>query len=628
MRRVGLEWGMFTPMLKLFKRDRSGEPIREEGPGHPVAPQVPASDPSAAATEPAVSSSDPGAPAPLTVSQATDAATAMVDQPLERTAISSKPRKRVPSTSGTTSFVGKTSADFEPIRGVIGQDRARDAIALLSRLEPRSAVFVVAPRSSEHAEAVRTLLVEHASAMLADDAIVVVASFNSGGTTAGLDVLRLPSAEAEALAQGVSSAIEMLSATIPAAFDSDSYRVARIALDEELRSGHDGALDALRRKALAQNIGLLRTTNGYAVVPMHDGRVVRGEIYGALPGSLKSDVEAKLAMFEGELAEVLKNRAQLQQDHFERAKTLERDAANLAVDAALSRLKQRFAGHAEAARWLVRLADDLVANAQLFVAAAREAGGAPRAPAEIATDARLQRYRVAVLSRGARGVSGLELPETLDRAELVGLARPAAGDLFPTGVSPGSLTRPGGGLVAVDVRDLMADYAAWPIIKHALKSARAAPVLSGDAGIVRAAPLDLPVQVRLVVLGEPDEYRSWCRLDTDVATMVRVIDAFPRRLPASEANERLVVRHLSGFVRDDGILPFDGPALGAVCAMLREDNVDVAEFRTDLGPARDLMRHASRDAAASGRVMVLADDVATAIAARFEMQLSGAETMI
>jgi len=511
---------------------------------------------------------------------------------------------------------GATSASFEPMRGVIGADNAREALGLLRRLEPRAAVFVVSPRTSVHAEALRTLLSEHAAAIPIRDAVAVVSRFASPGGE-GLEVLRLPAGDAASLAEGVAGVIEMLSATIPAAFESDSYRVARIALDEELRSGHDSALDALRRKALTQNIGLLRTTNGYAVVPMHDGRVVRGEIYGALPGSLKSDVEAKLAVFEAELADVLRNRAVLQQDHYARAKALERDAASLAVDAAVGPLKKAFSSRDDVARWLARLGEDLVANAQVFVAAARASNGAPRAPCEIAHDQSLQRYRVGVLSRGARGSAGLEFPETLDRAEMLGLARSAAdGAVMPGGVSPGALTRPGGGVVVVDVRDLMASYASWPLIKHALKSARGAPLATGDGADARAAPIDLPVEVRLVVLGEADDYRSWCRLDPDVARTFRTIEAFASVLPASDSSERTIAGYLSGFVRDDGLLPFDGPALAAILTMLRVNRDGFACLMTDLTAVRDLMGLASAEASASGRMMVLSDDVATAMATR------------
>lgn len=558
------------------------------------------------ATAVQASPGSPGTPVPGNVGRASHAAATTHPAP----ASSSEAR----ATAIRSALRGSTSADFEPLVGLIGLDHARELVKSLRRAESRSCAFIMVPRTASHAEALRTLLAEEAAALPAGDAVVVVARFE--GTT-GLRVLCLPALEARELADGVTAAVTMLSSTVPAAFESDSYRVARIALDEELRSGHDGALDALRRKAQAQNIGLIRTTNGYAVVPMHDGRVVRGEIYGALPGSLKTDVEAKLAAFEAELTEILKARALLQQDHHRRAKELERDAASLAVDAATRQLFVKFQQRNETAAWLEALRDDLVTNALLFVAAHREAGGVPRAPAEIAQDPRLQRYRVNVLSRGGRGLSGLEQPDTLDRSELNGIV--LAGQpisVAPDAVSAGALTRPGGGLVLIDARDLMANYAGWPLVKHALRAARAAPVTIGEGGVVRAATLDLPVDVRVVVTGETDEFKAWSRLDGDVARMVRVVDAFQAALPLTADNLRLVARHLAGFVRADGILPFDGPALAAVFSTLETERDGDPAISTDLDPARDVMSLASASAHKAGRLMVLADDVADVLRSR------------
>jgi hypothetical protein len=514
-------------------------------------------------------------------------------------------------------FDGKTSADFPVVRGVLGIETAREALKAIRRSQPRAMLFIATPRSSTHVEALRTLLAAEAAALPPPDAVVLIDRFDGTDT---VDVVRLTTSDANDLARGVSAVVEMLSSTVPAAFDSDSYRVARVALDEELRSGHDGALDALRRRARAQNIGLVRTTNGYAVVPMHDGRVVQKDVFEALPGSLRTDVEAKLAQFEAELAAVLRNRAVLQQEHRTRVQDLERDAASLAVEAAMATLTDRFSSRPEIARRLEDLRADLVRNALLFVGADRDAKGAPRAPIEIAQDPRFARYRVNVLNGHGRsgGVgAGLELPETLERAELLGVAHASGpGRLTPDGVVPGALTRPGGNLVVIDVRDLMASYAAWPLLKHAMKAARAAPVISGETGLTRAAAFDLPVEARLVVVGEIEDYRAWCRLDPDVTRLVRVIEAFAPALPASPALEQSIAGHLAGFVADDAVLPLDGGGLAAMVASLATTVDGGPALSTDLETARDLLAAASVEAMAAGRVMIASADVAAALAKR------------
>ena len=82
---------------------------------------------------------------------------------------------------------------------------------------------------------------------------------------------------------------------------SDDYRLAIEVIDEEFRHRADKSLDDLKRRAEAQNIALLKTSEGFVLAPMHEGKVVRSEVFRSLPDGLQRDVEAKIAMLEGEL---------------------------------------------------------------------------------------------------------------------------------------------------------------------------------------------------------------------------------------------------------------------------------------------------------------------------------------
>jgi AAA domain len=132
---------------------------------------------------------------------------------------------------GGSLFDIASSADLEPIPGVLGMDEARAALAAVASARPRSMFFLAAPRSGAHREALAGLLAEQARGLAKADAVVAVCDFEWGAPR----LLRLPAAEARLLARQVAEAVEMLAVTIPAAFDADSYKVARLALEEELR---------------------------------------------------------------------------------------------------------------------------------------------------------------------------------------------------------------------------------------------------------------------------------------------------------------------------------------------------------------------------------------------------------
>ncbi len=507
---------------------------------------------------------------------------------------------------------------------VLGLDVARAALKPLSSARPRSAFFIVSPGSADHDAALDTLIREASVALPVTDAVVLVGTFGPGGSgSAGVRDVRLPRDQAERLSRAVSDAIEMLSATLPAAFASDSVQVAMLALDEELRSSHDQALDALKRKANAQNIGLLRTPQGYAVAPLHDGRIVASDVFKALPDSLKAEVENKLQTFETELGAVLANRAVLQQDHSARRRDLTAEIAGLAVRAALKTLFETFKSYPAVRAYLDELSADLIANAALFLAAARAAGGQPRAPADLGRDPRLARYGVAVLP--CAGPQSVVRPDGLERADVCGEVRNVTDGVgvVPSAVRAGALTTAGRGFLVIEARDLLAQYSAWPILKQALKTGVAIPA-DRTSATGRAHGVTVPVEASLVVVGEQDDYRTLCHMDRDVARLVRLIPAFEAMLPLTPALERAFHARVATLIQDDALLPLDPTALTALRHERTQTVSGVARLATDMDAVRECLQAATHNARAHGRASVVATDILAALKQRDD-RASGSE---
>ena len=69
-----------------------------------------------------------------------------------------------------------------------------------------------------------------------------------------------------------------------------------------MRYHGEKAVEQVRRRAEAQNIAVVKSLDGYVLAPMHEGRVVRSDVFRALPEALKRNVEAKITTLEGRTA--------------------------------------------------------------------------------------------------------------------------------------------------------------------------------------------------------------------------------------------------------------------------------------------------------------------------------------
>src|SRR3546814_17324520 len=77
--------------------------------------------------------------------------------------------------------------------------------------------------------------------------------------------------------------VDELRTAIPAAFESEDHRNRRQALEDGARERQETAFQALREKAEAQDIALIRTPTGFAFAPIADGAVMEPKAFNALP---------------------------------------------------------------------------------------------------------------------------------------------------------------------------------------------------------------------------------------------------------------------------------------------------------------------------------------------------------
>ena len=194
----------------------------------------------------------------------------------------------------------KTTDELDPASGLIGQERALKAIQFGANIKSYDFnIFVLGPPASGKTTAVKAHLGPKAAELPTPTDWVYVYNFENPNRPRAL---QLPHGRGKALARGMVATLDELRSVLPALFESEDYQVRRRAIDEQFRSGQEEALEALNRKAQAQNIAILRTPTGFTMAPMHEGKVVKPEVFNALPEAMRKDVEVKIEALQKELA--------------------------------------------------------------------------------------------------------------------------------------------------------------------------------------------------------------------------------------------------------------------------------------------------------------------------------------
>ena len=308
----------------------------------------------------------------------------------------------------------KTTDELDPNTGLIGQDRALKAIQFGANIKSHDFnIFVLGPPASGKTTAVKAHLGPKAAEAPTPADWVYVYNFDNPNRP---KALQLPHGRGKDLAKGMVAALDELRSVLPALFESEDYQVRRRAIDEQFRSGQEEALEALNVKAQAQNIAILRTPTGFTMAPMHEGKVVKPEVFNALPETMRKEVEHKIEALQKELETILermpkadkKRRARSERAQRGRGQARRRRGARRPDGRVLRRARR-------CATTCARPASDLTRNVALFLTTGEEENAIVKQPVDTARDVRFRRYMVNVMvSNGDGAAAGAPVVEELN----------------------------------------------------------------------------------------------------------------------------------------------------------------------------------------------------------------------
>jgi lon-related putative ATP-dependent protease len=517
----------------------------------------------------------------------------------------------------------KTTADLKPAPGLIGQDRAFKAIELGLSMKARDFnIFVVGPPSSGKSTAVRAYLTRAAELAAPPSDWVYVNNYEDSRRPRAL---KLPAGRGRKLAQGVSAAVAELAASLPVAFASEDYQARRRAIEEEFRASQDDAMQALLGRAAQQNIAILRTPLGFGMAPMHEGKAVRQDVFKQLPELMRREVEARIGMLEKELEGILSRAPLADKQRREHLAELAEDTARHAVEAALQGLGTAFGDLPPVAAFLAETEKDLIANAALFLSPA--GGAVPIPPSGLLQDNRARRYLVNVLVSNGDDATGSPVVEEINptagaligRAELAPAAQGPATDFLM--IRPGALHRANGGVLMLDAHRVLASPPAWESLKRALKSGeiRLDPPPAETTGAPAMPTLEpdaIPLDVKIVLLGDRDLYTHLEQTDRDFAQLFKVQADFDETVARSDANITAYARLIASMVDAHGLKPVNAAGVARLideAARLAEDR---EKLSVEVGRVADIVREADYWAGTKNRSITTAEDVARAIEER------------
>jgi lon-related putative ATP-dependent protease len=513
-------------------------------------------------------------------------------------------------------FAWQTTADLADLPGLLGQDRAVEALGFgLGLRRDGFNVFALGPSGVGKLDAVRRTVEQAAADAPTPSEWAYVANFADPRRPRALE---LPAGRAAPLRRAMEKLLEELRAAIPASFESDDYRGRRKLLDERANEQGERAFSALQKDAEAEGIAVLRTPMGVAMAPTRNGEVMEPDEFQKLPEADQERLKEALARLQKRLQELLSELPALAARHREVVRKLNQEVAAFTVSHLLEGLRASFADVPAVGAHLDALQADVLENLDEFVAPEKAEGRDRRT-----RDPRpLRRYSVNVIvdheCRTGAPVVHEDHPShgnLLGRVEHLSEFGSLVTDL--TLIQGGALHRANGGYLLLDARRLLQQPYAWEELKRALRSRqiriRSLGELLSFISTVTLEPEPIPLDVKVLLVGDRMIYYLLAEYDPEFLELFKVAADFDESFERTPQSEDLYARLLATLARRAGLLSLDRSGVARTIDHAVRLAGDAERLSTRTDPLTDLLREADHRARARGAAVLEAGDVQAAI---------------
>ncbi|MFW6150151.1 MAG: AAA family ATPase [Chloroflexota bacterium] len=471
-------------------------------------------------------------------------------------------------------FDCKSTEDLPSVDRIIGQDRALSALRFgLNIRKSDFNIFVSGPSGTGKTTATKSFVESLAREKPTPPDWCYVNNFQDSYRPTAL---QLPTGKARELQKAMDKTIEDVRRDLAEAFSSKEYREQRENISKEFNQKKEEVFNQLRQEASGEGLVLQSTPMGLMVLPASDDKPMSDEQYGELTDEQKQDLRQRQEKLTQRVREQIGQLRQEESGLQSRLQEADHEVARYAIQHHFQSLREKYNGLDRVIEYIGQVEEDIVENYQAFKPDEQSSGGDSGMGAALQGLVRRQFFRKYMVNvvvdnstlQGAPAV--LELNPTYN--ELFGRIEKEAqfGALSTdfTMIKGGSLHRANGGYLIVRIEDILKNFHSWEALKRTLRDGNlVVEDLTERFGFMATRslrPEPIPLNVKVLVIGEPWVYHLLYRYDPEFKELLKVKADFDTRMERTDDGLKDYAGVISRLCRADGMKHLDGSGLASI----------------------------------------------------------------
>ncbi len=515
-----------------------------------------------------------------------------------------------------------STVELKTLPTLIGQSRALEAVEFGLNINSEGYnLFVMGATGAGKFTLVKRYLDEHAPQCPQGQDWLY---YNNFSNPQNPEYVSLPAGEGRQLCHDVEQMIKVLTDELPRVFDDEYYRGRLRAIEETSRKHRVRLFGTLQAEADRKGVVLLRMQdNSYAFAARRNGEPMTADEFEQLPIDQQEQTEDSIASLHEELQHTLLELREWERENLKQIAALNDEVALEVISRQVNKLKHAYPKTQKLQQYFDDMLKDLRQNVDSFLRSEQEHEDISSYP----DNNLVKRYQLNVIVDNHELHGAPVVYESLpNHQSLLGCVENMAmmGALITdfSLIKAGAIHRANGGFLVLDAEQLLMQPYTWLGLKRALQTKEldfdTLDKMYSLVSTVSLEPEPIPLDLKVVLLGDRQLYYQLYDLDPEFAELFKVVADFEEKMERNSDNDMLYARLMATIIQEEGLLHLDNEAVAKVIEYAAREVEEASQLSLHQSTLTDLLRESTYWARRNGHSLVTQDHIKQTVESRIK----------